>query len=107
MRVELHPEAGTEMRAAALWHGQRRAGLGDDFIHEVSMSIARIEQKPELFPVWPGTHTSSVPIRIVVLDRFPYLIAFESHRDHSVVLAVAPARRRPRYWLRRASDALG
>lgn len=99
VRVEVHPEVRSEIRAAALWNEERRAGLGDDFIHEVSGGVARVEQTPRSFPVWPGTESSRAPIRKVVLDRFPYLIAFEVHPDHSFVLATAHARRRPLCWL--------
>jgi hypothetical protein len=41
-------------------------------------------------------------IRKATIHRFPYLIAFESHEQHVLVLAVAHAKRRPLYWLTRA-----
>ena len=34
MRVELHLEASAELRAAAVWYEERRAGLGEDFVAE-------------------------------------------------------------------------
>ena len=68
MRLELHPEAQTELRSAALWYEERRPGLGK-----------------------------------ATIQRFPYVIAFEKHEQHVLVLAVAHAKRRPLYWLTRTN----
>jgi hypothetical protein len=107
VRIELHPEAQSEIRSAALWYEERRAGLGDEFIEEVSKGLWRVEQSPASFPVWPGTGESLVPIRKVVLGRFPYLIAFEVRLNQAFVLAVAHANRRPLYWLGRSCQEPG
>ena len=37
------------------------------------------------------------------IQRFPYVIAFEKHEQHVLVLAVAHAKRRPLYWLTRTN----
>jgi hypothetical protein len=42
VRLELHPEARAELRSAALWYDERRSGLGDEFIAEVSATLDRI-----------------------------------------------------------------
>ena len=42
MRLELHPEARAELCSAALWYDERRPGLGDEFIAEVSAALDRI-----------------------------------------------------------------
>jgi hypothetical protein len=49
VRVEIHPEARSEIRSAALWYEERREGLGDEFIAEVSKGLWRIEQSPASF----------------------------------------------------------
>ena len=102
MRVELHPDAQTELRADAVWYDERRPGLGDDFIAEVSSVLDRIGKGPESFPVWPGTSAAPVHIRRAVVDRFPYVVAFEMHAEHALVLAITHAKRRPLHWLPRA-----
>ena len=102
MRLELHPEARAELRSAALWYDERRSGLGDEFIAEVSAALARIGDAPESYPAWPGTRAVDPLIRKATLPRFPYLIAFERHVQHLLILAVAHAKRRPLYWLTRA-----
>jgi hypothetical protein len=42
-------------------------------------------------------------VRKATIHRFPSVIAFEKHDRHLLVLAVAHARRRPLYWLTRAT----
>ena len=102
MRVELHPEARAELRAAAFWYEERRARLGEDFIAEVSAALNRIASAPTSFPLWPSVTGAAAPVRKAPVHRFPYVIAFEVHADNALVLAVAHARRRPLYWLTRA-----
>ncbi len=51
-----------------------------------------------------AAHAGADPlIRKVIIQRFPYVIAFEEHERHLLVLAVAHFKRRPLYWLRRSS----
>ena len=104
MRLELHPEARVELRSAALWYEERRAGLGDEFIAEVSETFDRVSGAPESYPAWPGTRTAGRLIRKATIQRFPYVIAFEEHERRVLVLAVAHAKRRPLYWLTRAES---
>ena len=103
MRVELHPEARAELRAAAVWYDERRPMLGDDFVNEVSAMLDSIGEGPASFPVWPGTSGEGLSIRRAVVNRFPYVVAFEMHSEHVIVLAITHAKRRPLYWLSRAS----
>ena len=102
MRLELHPEARAELRTAAIWYDERRPGLGDEFISEISASLDRVRDAPESYPAWPGTPAVDPLIRKATVQRFPYLIAFERHEQHLLILAVAHAKRRPLYWLTRA-----
>ena len=102
MRLELHPEARAELRSAALWYDERRPGLGDEFISEVSAALGRIGDAPGSYPPWPHTRAAGPLIRKATIHRFPYVIAFEQH-ELLLVLAVAHAKRRPLYWLTRTS----
>jgi toxin ParE1/3/4 len=102
VRVELHPEADAELRAAAVWYDERRPGLGDDFMTEVSAVLTRIGEAPASFPVWPAAPAAPDRIHRAVVSRFPYVVAFEVHPDHALVLAIAHGKRRPLYWLQRA-----
>jgi toxin ParE1/3/4 len=102
VRVELHPEARAELRAAAIWYDERRPRLGDEFIAEVSSTLHKIGESPASFQIWPGTSAAPLSIRRAIINRFPYAIAFEVHSDHALVLAIAHTKRRPLYWLTRA-----
>jgi plasmid stabilization system protein ParE len=103
VRLELHPEARAELRSAAIWYDERRPGLGDEFISEISTSLDRVRGAPESYSAWPGTRAEDPLIRKATIQRFPYVIAFEKHAQHVLVLAVAHAKRRPLYWLTRAN----
>lgn len=102
MRVELHPDARAELRAAAVWYDERRPGLGDELVAAVSSTLDRIQEAPASFPRWPEVPAGLSPIYRAVVTRFPYVIAFEAHVEHVLVLAIAHAKRRPLYWLTRA-----
>jgi len=105
VRVELHPEALVELRAAALWYDERQQGLGDQFIEHIAELFERLATSPTVYPAWPDTGAASTPIRRAVADQFPYVVAFETHDDHILILAVAHGKRRPLYWLARASES--
>jgi toxin ParE1/3/4 len=94
VRVELHADARIELRRAVLWYEERREGLGDDFVAEVSLALDRIRQAPDSYPSWPGLVGRTSRIRRFVLQKFPYVIAFEPHDDRILVLAIAHAKRR-------------
>ncbi len=75
MRLELHPEARAELRSAALWYDERRPGLGDEFLSEISASLDRVSDAPESYPAWPGTRAEGPLIRTATTHRFPYVIS--------------------------------
>ncbi|HKT81350.1 MAG TPA: type II toxin-antitoxin system RelE/ParE family toxin [Vicinamibacterales bacterium] len=103
MRLELHPDARAELRSAAIWYEERRPGLGDEFIATISASLERVSDAPESYPAWPGTRAEGPLIRKAATKQFPYVIAFEKHEHHVLVLAIAHAKRRPLYWLTRTN----
>ena len=107
MRVQLHPEARIELRASALWYEERRAGLGVEYLAAVDGALLRIGDGTALFRRWTGTEKISTVIRKAPVERFPYVIAFEEHESQVLVLAVAHQKRRPLYWLTRASQQDG
>jgi plasmid stabilization system protein ParE len=77
--------------------------VGDEFIAAISASLDRVSDAPESYPAWPGTRAEGPLIRKATTQRFPYVIAFEKHEHHVLVLAIAHAKRRPLYWLTRTS----
>jgi len=101
VRIGFHPEAAAELRAAALWYDERRASLGDEFVEAVSALSQRIAASPTTYATWPGLSRPASPIRRALVDGFPYTLAFEVKTERIIILAVAHAKRRPLYWLRR------
>ena len=107
MHVELHPEARAEVRVAALWYEERRAGWGDRFVERVDEVLQRLEDTLTIYPIWPGTDAAPISIRKALVEQFPYLVAFELHAERVLILAVAHAKRQPLYWLARTSRTPG
>jgi toxin ParE1/3/4 len=105
VRVEFHPEADLEFTETLLWYDERSQGLANEFTSAVTSFLNRLASSPQAFPKWPRIRPNrKTAIRRAVMDRFPYVVAFEEHADVIVILALAHAKRRPLYWLKRASS---
>jgi hypothetical protein len=96
MTVQLHPEADTELHAAARWYEDRVLGLGDRFLVETIEALVAIEQHPRRFA--RASYRTSREIRRRMLSHFPYLMIYEVRASQCVVVAVAHVSRRPGYW---------
>ena len=70
---------------------------------EVTEVLQRMEAAPRSFPRRPGASGTAEPIGRAGMHRFPYLVAFEGHTDHLLILAIAHGKRRPLYWPARAT----
>ena len=68
--VRLRPRAETDLQEAFAWYEEQRAGLGQDFLLTVEVTLARIERNPKSFPVVHRT------VRRALLRRFPYCVFF-------------------------------
>ncbi len=104
MRVELHPDAETELFEAAAWYDDQDAGLGDDVLLEMAGWLAVIAEAPLTWPTWPDVPEVNSIIRKVILHRFPYAIAYQAESDRVLVLAFAHTSRQPFYWGNRAES---
>ena len=90
-----HPEAEAELAAAALFYEARVGGLGRRFAAEVQRVITLIREYPDAgAPV-------RLPVRRVLVDRFPYAIVYRREPESVHILAVAHLQKRPGYWPRR------
>jgi len=107
VRIELHPEARAELRAASFWYEERQEQLGDEFLDAVSAALEKIGKAPELYPRWTGTEGAAGVIRRALVERFPYSVGYEQHESGLFVLTVAHQKRRPLYWLKRATEQPG
>jgi toxin ParE1/3/4 len=101
MPLRLHPEANTELAAAAGWYERQQLGLGSSFSAAVFRALDTIEESPDTWSEWPGVHHTP-PIRRFLLPDFPFAVPYMVLEDRVVVLAVTHVHRRPGYWMRRA-----
>ena len=95
-----HPAVPAEIEAAARWYEERETGLGEEFLSAIEDAIAILCEAPAVWPRWPDV-PEDLEIRRYVMQRFPFAIACLDEPREVVVLAVAHARRAPRYWLYR------
>jgi plasmid stabilization system protein ParE len=87
--------AQQEIDEAFVWFNERTEGKGIEFLDELdrvvrlvkAYPLASIEIEPE--------------IRRCLFARFPYSLIYGIDEDTIVVVAVAHARRSPRYWVDR------
>lgn len=97
MRVEFHPEALAEFRAAAEYYEQQQSGLGERFANAVEMAVAHIVAMPESWRIIEDG------IRRCLTKVFPYAVLFSIEPDHILVVAVMHCHREPGYWRSRNS----
>ena len=98
--VRLLDLAKREAHVAARWYERRQTGLGRRFLRVLHGTLLNIEQNPTHYPHLE-TVPDEVPIRRAIAKKFPYLVIYELRPDEVLILAVAHAKRRPNYWMRR------
>jgi toxin ParE1/3/4 len=97
--VVLQSEAKAELRKSCRWYDKRRAGLGDELLNDGLAALDKIERDNFI-----GLKFEKTRFRFHRLDRFPYVVYYESLKDHVRVVAIAHERRRPGYWKRRKPE---
>jgi plasmid stabilization system protein ParE len=95
-RLVVRPEAELDALEAATWYDRERRGLGDEFLAELRVTLARIEDGPARFPV---LHRD---VRRAILRRFPFGVFFVLEAGRATAFAITHLRRHPRAWQRRA-----
>lgn len=95
MNVELVDEAKSEAWIILEHYRAIRTGLENRFSEELTWTLRRIAAHPKLYPA------DGNGCRRLNLKSFPYYVAYVIVEDAAWVLAVAHARRKPRYWARR------
>jgi len=86
------PAAAADVEDAYRWYENQRAGLGEEFLAEVSTVVESLMAYPEQFPiVYRETRRAN-------LRRFPYSLFYRIIDDEVVVVACMHGRRHPRRW---------
>lgn len=96
--IEFHPGARADYDESLDWYATRAASAARKFAEAVDKSLRHIQRNPEQFHAVDALH------RECTLRRFPFRIIFRVTNDQIVVVAVAHAKRRPRYWRDRDSE---
>ncbi len=99
LRLRVDRYAKRELFEAAARYKEFRQGLGEAFADAVQNHFDELRRDPHLGGRPPGVSTD-LPIRRLLLDRFPYAIVFLRADDELRVMAIAHGKRRPGYWLR-------
>ncbi|PYM95208.1 MAG: hypothetical protein DME04_05350 [Candidatus Rokuibacteriota bacterium] len=89
------PRADLDVAAAYQWYESERAGLGLQFLDQLSTTYDRIVADPLRY------RDLESGIRRALLRRFPYAVYFAVESDDVVVLAVLHVSRDPAEWQRR------
>jgi toxin ParE1/3/4 len=95
VRVNFHPEALAEFRAAAKHYEQQQTGLGERFVNAVEMAVAHVAAAPESWRVIEDD------IRRCLTKVFPYAVLYSIEPEYILVVAVMHCRREPGYWRNR------
>lgn len=74
------------------WYAARSAGAAIGFAAAVDEAIEKIEANPARFP------PTRSGCRYCPLARYPFRVVFLDQVHRLVVVAIAHAKRRPRYW---------
>ncbi len=94
--ILFHRLATQDYLVALRWYAERSGWSAQRFRAAVGQTLERIARTPE-----QGA-TYRERFRWMRLRKFPFIIYYEVREGESVrVLAVAHAKRRPGYWLRR------
>lgn len=94
LRLREHPAARDELLEALDWYDEREIGLGRQFLTAINADLLLIRTWPEAAPKYRrrGSHSG---LRSKNLDVFPYRIIYFVRDAELIVVAYAPARRRP------------
>ncbi len=94
-RLVAEPRVDLDVAAAFDWYETEQAGLGREFLGELSAAYDRIADGPLKYQELRSG------IRRVLVRRFPYAVYFAAEGDVIVVLAVLHVSRDPAEWQRR------
>jgi plasmid stabilization system protein ParE len=90
--VRYHPNAESEMAAAAAYYEAQQVNLGKRFLASVQDALNRIQINPLLYQL------VEVDVRRCLTKTFPFGILFRDLPDQIVIVAVMHLHRDPEYW---------
>jgi plasmid stabilization system protein ParE len=93
--LRIHEGARREANLATAWYAERNLFVARRFRDELLSAYSSAASAPPRYPSYlHGT-------RRVLLKKFPYFVVFLDWQDEIYIVAVAHAKRRPGYWMKR------
>jgi plasmid stabilization system protein ParE len=90
--IEFHALAREELAESAQWYEDKKSGLGEEFLNEVTIKLERIAKRPQSHAV---AHKN---VRQVSLTRFPYLIYYIIKPPSIYILSIWHKKRNRDGW---------
>lgn len=81
---------------AILWHVERSRRAAEGFEAEFARALADISASPHRFASCGDNRH-----RRFLLRRYPYQVVYRVEEEQPVIIAIAHAKRKPRYWRER------
>lgn len=94
-RIRIRRRALNEAKAARVWYAERDPAVAARFLIALDEVLERIQAVPGVGSQWPGISE----LRRSPLEGFPYWVIYEEGAAGVLVIAVAPQKRRPGYWV--------
>ena len=86
-QVTLRQMARLELSEAKRWYDLQLPGLGEIFLKEVDKALKKLEDSPEMFPLYYRG------FRRLMMHRFPYKLFFRVNKNRVVIFRVLHAKR--------------
>jgi plasmid stabilization system protein ParE len=94
--IDFHPAATEEFEKSAQWYAERSLLAGQGLALAVDDALVKIAANPDRFVQIDSVH------RACSVVGFPFQIVYRRSGDCISIVAVAHAKRRPRYWKNRS-----
>ncbi len=93
IEVVIASSAEEDFAEALTWYAERSIPAAEGFEAEFERALETIAAAPERFPCCDDEH------RFYLMRRYPFQVMFREEGDERiVVIAVAHAKRKPRFW---------
>jgi hypothetical protein len=90
--IKILPLAKLELKEISIWYEKIQKGLGKNFLDSLSSEIQIIKKNPTLIQIrYDNT-------RVVLIDKFPYLIHFEIVKNEILIKAIIHTSRDSKIW---------
>ena len=91
-KLVFHPAAAAEFEESLQWYFERSERAAAGFNSAVDFALRDIENNPERWPFIDERHQHRI------LKKYPYYIVYKFNDDSIDVIAVAHAKRKPKFW---------